>query len=485
MATELRKTGIGVVGDVPWGTHFCHFYETKEDLLDTLVPYFKAGLESREFCLWVLSEPLTEEEARHALRQAVPDLDRYLADGSIEILLGREWYLQGGTFDLTRVTSGWSTKLAHALARDYAGIRVTGNTAWLEKKDWADFCEYEEALNASITHQRMTVLCSYPLAASGAAEILDVARTHQFAMAKRQGNWEVIETSELKQAKAEIQRLNVELEQRVVERTRQLTTVNEELRREIGERQRAQEALQKAQAELAHATRVMMMGELTASIAHEVNQPLAGVVTNAGAGLRWLDAQPPNLGEVRQALGRIIKDGARASDVISRIRALIRKAPPQKDGLELNDAILEVMALTHGEVVMHGVSVQTQLAEGLPRLQGDRVQLQQVLLNLILNAVEAMGGVSEGARELRISTGQDASGGVLVAVRDSGPGVHPESVHRLFDAFYTTKPGGMGMGLSICRSIVEAHGGRIWASHTAGPGATVQFTLPLPGAPQA
>jgi MEDS: MEthanogen/methylotroph, DcmR Sensory domain len=244
MATEFRKTGIGVVGDVPWGTHFCHFYETKGDLLDMLVPYFKAGLESREFCLWVLSEPLTEEEARHALRQAVPDLDRYLADGSIEILLGREWYLQGGTFDLTRVTSGWSAKLAYALARDYAGIRVTGNTAWLERKDWSDFCEYEEALNASITNQCMTVLCSYSLAASGAAEILDVARTHQFAMAKRQGKWEVIETSdELKQAKAEIQRLNMELEQRVVERTRQLTTANEELRREIRERQRAQEAL--------------------------------------------------------------------------------------------------------------------------------------------------------------------------------------------------------------------------------------------------
>ena len=158
MATEMRKTGIGVVGDMPWGTHFCHFYETKEDLLDTLVPYFKAGLESQEFCLWVVSEPLTEEEARHALRHVVPDLDRYLADGSIEILLGRDWYLQGGTFDLKRVTSGWNEKLARALARGYAGMRVTGNTAWLEKNVWKDFCEYEDALNASITNQCLTVL---------------------------------------------------------------------------------------------------------------------------------------------------------------------------------------------------------------------------------------------------------------------------------------------------------------------------------------
>ncbi len=147
--------------------------------------------------------------------------------------------------------------------------------------------------------------------------------------------------------------------------------------------------------------------------------------------------------------------------------------------MEINEAILEVIALTRGELVKNGVSLQTQLAEGLPLIQGDRVQLQQVILNLIINAVEAMSGVSEGSRELRIGTGKEASGGVLVAVQDSGPGLNPESVDRLFDAFYTTKPGGMGMGLSICRSIVEAHGGQIWASRTAGPGATVQFTLPV------
>jgi PAS domain-containing protein len=256
MATEMRKTGIDVVGDMPWGTHFCLFYETKEDLLDTLVSYCKAGLESEEFCLWVASEPLREEEARHALKQAVPDFDRYLADHSIEIVLAGDWYLQGGTFDLQRVTSGWHEKLAHALAGGYAGVRVTGDTAWLEKKDWKDFCAYEDALNASITNQRLTVLCTYPLAASGAAEILDVARTHQFAIAKRQGSWEVIETPELKQAKEEITRLNEELEQRVVERTRQRTAVNEELRKEITARKRAEEELRRSEAYLAEGQRL-------------------------------------------------------------------------------------------------------------------------------------------------------------------------------------------------------------------------------------
>jgi C4-dicarboxylate-specific signal transduction histidine kinase len=239
----------------------------------------------------------------------------------------------------------------------------------------------------------------------------------------------------------------------------------------------ASEALREAQAELAHVNRVTTMGQLAASISHEVMQPIAAGVTNAHAALRWLDAQPPDLEEVRQALGRVVKEGNRATDVFGRIRALIKKTPPRKDALEINEAIREVIALTRGEVVKNNVSVQTQLAEGLPAIQGDRVQLQQVVLNLIINAVEAMSGVSEGSRELLIGTGKDTSGGVLVAVRESGPGLSPESVDRLFDAFYTTKPGGMGMGLSICRSIVEAHGGRIWASQTTGPGATVQFTL--------
>jgi C4-dicarboxylate-specific signal transduction histidine kinase len=466
MATEMRKTGIDVIGDmVAWGAHFCLFYETKEDLLDTLISYCKTGLESEEYCLWIVAEPLTIEEATGALKDAVPDLDQYLADSSLEIASAGDWFLQGNTFDGKRVTSDWYEKLARVSARGYAGMRVTGDTTWLAKKDWRHFCDYEEGLNEVIGNQRLAVLCTYPLAACGALEILDVVRTHQFVLARRHGSWDIVETAALKRAKDEIKVLNEELEQRVVERTSQLM--------------RASEALREAQTELAHVNRVTTMGELSASIAHEVMQPIAAAVTNAHAALRWLGAQPPDLEEIRQALGRVVKEGNRATDVIGRIRALIKKTPPRKDGLEINEAILEVIALTRNEVVKNGVSVQTQLAEGLPLIQGDRVQLQQVILNLIINAVEAMSGVSEGSRELLIGTGKDALGGVLVAVQDSGPGLNPESFDRLFDAFYTTKPGGMGMGLSICRSIVEAHGGQIWASRTAGPGATVQFTLPV------
>ncbi len=241
----------------------------------------------------------------------------------------------------------------------------------------------------------------------------------------------------------------------------------------------------RAQTELAHTNRVMTMGQLTASIAHEIMQPIAAGITNAQAALRCLGAQPPNVEEVRRALGRIVKEGNRAADVIDRIRSLIKKAPPRKDVLNINETILEAIALTHGEVGKHGVSVQTRFTEGLPPIQADRVQLQQVIINLIMNAIEAMSDVRDVPRALLIGTGQEAMVGVVVSVQDSGPGLDVEDVDCLFDAFYTTKSAGMGMGLSICRSIIEAHQGRIWASRNVGAGATFQFTLPFANAPDA
>jgi PAS domain S-box-containing protein len=255
--------------------------------------------------------------------------------------------------------------------------------------------------------------------------------------------------------------------------------------RDITDRKRAEaeareseRRYQEMQMELAHANRVATMGQLSASIVHEVSQPITAVLANAHTALHWLGTQPPDLEEVRQVLGRILRNSDRAGDVIGRIRALINKAPPRKDGLEINEAILEVIALTRRETVKNGVSVETQLAEGLPPVQGDRVQLQQVILNLTMNAVEAMSGVNEGLRDLLISTGKAESGGVLVAVRDSGPGLTPATLEHLFEAFYTTKPSGLGMGLSICRSIIEAHGGRLWAEANEPQGAIFQFTVP-------
>jgi len=250
---------------------------------------------------------------------------------------------------------------------------------------------------------------------------------------------------------------------------------------DLTERKRAQEALQKAQAELAHITRVTTVGALTAAIVHEINQPIAATVVNAGAGMRWLAAQPPDLQEARQALGRIVRDGNRAAEVMGRIRALVKKMPPRRERLDINEVVLEVISLTQGELQRNRVELQTHLARNLPAVPGDRVQLQQIILNLILNAVEAMSEVPDRPHTLAAASGATDSHAVLVEVRDSGPGLDAVNIDRLFDSFYTTKPNGMGMGLAISRSIVEAHGGRLWATPNEPHGAVFCFTLPTEG----
>jgi PAS domain S-box-containing protein len=247
---------------------------------------------------------------------------------------------------------------------------------------------------------------------------------------------------------------------------------------DISARKRTEEELHRTQAELAHAARVLTMGELTTSIAHEVNQPLSGIVTNASACLRWLAGEAPNLEEARAAAQRIIRDGNRASEVVGRIRALAKKSATEQQRLDLNDAIQEVVALAQGEVRRNQVVVRTELAGDLPSVVGDRVQLQQVVLNLVMNGIEAMSTVEDRPRALVIRTERGAGDEAQVTVQDSGIGLDPQGAETIFEAFYSTKHTGMGMGLSISRSIVENHGGRLWAVPGAGPGATFQFTVP-------
>ena len=250
-----------------------------------------------------------------------------------------------------------------------------------------------------------------------------------------------------------------------------------ERKRAEAEARDSERRFREVQAELAHAGRVAAMGQLSASIAHEVKQPITAAVAGAFAAQRWLSADPPNFREVDDALSTIIKEGKRAGEVVARIPALIKKVPARKDNVAINDAILEVISLTRAEAANNGVSVRTQLTEGLPGVQGYRVQLQQVLLNLIINAIEAMRDVGEDERELFISTRNEPDG-VSVEVRDSGPGFAPETLDHVFAGFYTPKPDGLGIGLSICRSIIEAHNGRLWASANLPRGASFQFALP-------
>jgi C4-dicarboxylate-specific signal transduction histidine kinase len=274
-----------------------------------------------------------------------------------------------------------------------------------------------------------------------------------------------------KEAEISLRAARDELERKVEERT-------SELRREIAERRNAEERAHRTQAQLAHLNRVSTMGELATSIAHEVNQPLMAVVVNGDSCLHWLDRERPDLPEARAAVRRMVSESGRASAIIARIRALSRNASTHKEPVDLRGVVSDALALAGGELAAHDIAVATDLPADVPAVWGDRVQLQQVLLNLVMNAIDAMAAAAGSPRELRISAGVQGRDAVIVSVRDSGVGLPPECADRIFDAFVTTKPHGVGMGLPISRTIVEAHAGRLWAED-ARPGAVFRFTLPV------
>ena len=241
----------------------------------------------------------------------------------------------------------------------------------------------------------------------------------------------------------------------------------------------AEKKLEQTRTDLARFARVASLGELTASIAHEVNQPLAGVVSSGNACQRWLASEPPNLERAIQSVDRIIRDANRASEVVERIRNLAKNRPPEKVAVNINDAVLEIIALARGEIDESGISLKTQFADGTPLVLADRIQLQQVILNLIINAIEAIRELTEGPRNLFVGTEKDVSNRILLTIRDSGSGLDPENAHHIFDPLYTTKREGMGMGLAVSRGIIEAHDGRLWATPNEPVGAVFQFTLPM------
>jgi signal transduction histidine kinase len=455
----LRKTGLEVLGDRPWGTHFCVFYEMDEDLLELLVPYFKAGIENNELCFWVLADSLTEQDAWRSLNRGIPDLNNQSLARNIEFLRSEDCYLKEGVFDLQRVTDEWGERLNSALARGYDGIRVSGYAGWPQTRGWPNFWRYEDSLNASIADQPMMVLCTYPLTGSNGSDILDVAHTHQCAVSRRSGNWDVIETAALKEAKEKIEELNQELEQRVIDRTRELSL---------------------AQAELARMTRLTTTGQLAASITHEIAQPIGAMVTSADACLRWLTNSPADVEHARISVRRVIKDGHRAQEVFTSIRSMVQRAEPRMGALEINDVIADGLELVAAALQQQHVVLKTDLEPSLPRLRGDRVQLQQVLLNVVNNAIQAMSNVNDRPRMLTIRSGVRPEG-VLVEAQDTGIGLDPSSIDQIFESLFTTKSEGMGIGLAIAKSIVAAHHGRIWAEPGESCGAIFRILLPIDG----
>jgi signal transduction histidine kinase len=455
--------------------HFCSIYESPQEHYAVAIPFIRIGLDRGEKCIYIADDG-TVGDVRQAMQSEGIDVERATASKALVLATKEQAYLEHGSFHPDWMFTFWKEATQLAMSEGFSALRATGETEWVLRggRGLERWMEYESRLTHTLSESNCSALCQYNRRLFPPELTLDVIRTHPMVVYGSTvcRNLYYVPPEEFlgtNQTAREVERLLTNIRER--------ERVEDALREQLTERKRADKALREAQLELAHVTRVTTIGGLAAAIAHEINQPLAAVITNGNACLRWLAGTTPNLDEARQAVERIIRDGNRASDVIAKIRALLRKTGTEKERLDMNDVIREVVALAQSEVRRNGVALRAQLEGNIPPVLGDRVQLQQVVLNLIMNGIEAMSTVGDRARELIISTRSGEIDQVHVTVQDSGIGLDPQRMERIFDAFYTTKSEGMGMGLAISRSIVENHDGRLWAEPNDGPGATFQFTL--------
>ena len=456
--------------------HFCSIYESPQEHYAVAIPFIRIGLDRGEKCIYIADDD-TVGDVQQAMQSEGIDVDRAIASKALVLATKEQAYLEHGSFHPDWMFTFWREATQLAMSEGFSALRATGETEWVLRggRGLERWMEYESRLTHTLSESNCSALCQYNRRLFPPELILDVIRTHPMVVYGSTvcRNLYYVPPDEFlgtNQTAREVERLLTNIWER--------EHVEDALREQLTERRRAEEALREAQAELAHVTRVTILGELAASIAHEINQPLAAVITNGSACLRWLAGATPNLDEAREAIARIIRDGNRASDVIGRIRALVKKSGTEQVRLDINEVIQEVVGLIQTEIPKNGAVLRMQLAADLPRVLGDRVQLQQVILNLVMNGIEAMSPVTDRPREMLIRSSEHESDKVLVAVQDSGVGIDAQDIEKIFDAFYTTKSQGMGMGLAICRSIVEAHGGRLWATANEDRGATFRFTLP-------
>jgi signal transduction histidine kinase len=423
MENVLRKSGIEAVGDVPWGTHLCQFVKTKEDFLELLVPYFKAGLENNEFCMWVTSDPLSVEDAEEALRQAVPDYDHRKDSGQIEIVPHTEWYLRDGYFDLRRVFDGWIGKLMTALDRGFEGLRATGNTGWLEADTWDSFTEYEEELDHMIGDYEMMAVCTYSLDKCGASEVIDVVKNHQYALIKRDGRWENIESSHRKRARDELAAMSEELL---------------EVNRELDSYARA--------------------------VSHDLRGPLAAVTlandmlkesaTEADIDVESLCA------ETIETTSTIQRNVARCFDLIDDLLALAEagQKPVAASPIEVESVVREILVEQSQNIKDKGLEVL--LDEDLGTVRANKTQIYQIFYNLIVNAMRHNDS-TEPVIEVRY-LGKETGDTHRYVIKDNGPGISPKQAEYIFKPFFKYgESSDTGLGLSIVKKAVEAYDGEI------------------------
>jgi signal transduction histidine kinase len=436
MTDNLRKSGIDIVGDIPWGTHLCQFYKTKEDLLDLLVPFMKAGLENNEFCMWVTSDPLPVEEVEKTLEEALPGYRRFKARGQMEVVPHTDWYLKDGYFDMRRVLGGWFEKLDAALEKGFDGIRVTGNTAWLEESNWDSFTAYEEELNKIIGDYSLIAICTYSLDKCGASEVIDVVKNHQYALIEREGEWEMIESSERRKAR-------------------------EALREEIAEK------LLRANKELDGYAR---------AVSHDLRGPLsAAALANEVLKDSLSDPDPESLrAEAEESTAVIERNLGKCYDLIDDLLALAEagQQPVRVSDIDVTSVVKEI--LREQEKIIREKSFEARMDENLGNIRANETQVYQLFSNLLVNAIRH----NDSERpivEIRY-LGKDEKGGHRYRVRDNGSGIPPEHAEDIFRPFFKSGKGSdTGVGLSIVKRVVETYSGEIKAYNDGG--AVFEFSL--------
>lgn len=440
---------IAAVGPLPWGTHFCQFYETKHDLVETLVPYFAAGIKANEACLWVTSEPLEAEESAELMTEALPEFKRYLDSGQIEIRSLQDWYRSAGSFQADRVLQGWIDRQRDAQARGFAGLRLTGNTFWLERANWDDFVDYEQRVNNTFGRYRMVALCTYCLSKCSASDVVDVVRNHEFALARRAGQWEMVENASITLAKAQLAQLNGELEHRVEIRTAAL-----------------QQALRERE-------------EFIAMLAHELRNPLAPI-RNAARAVRAIGAAQPALAGVGEVIDRQITHLARmVDDLLDTARLTSGAAQLHIARANLSEVIAQAVELAREQLDARRHRFAPALPDEPVQLEVDATRVVQIVANLLDNAAKYTPDGGDIALDVHIEADT-----VVARISDTGVGIAPDMLERVFDPFVQIgraldrSQGGVGLGLALVRRLAEMHGGSITLESQ--PGRGTQATLRLP-----
>jgi signal transduction histidine kinase len=485
---QLRYTGLDIIGNAPWGTHFCNFYYSKQDLLEILVPYFKAGLENNEFCLWITSDPVSVDDALASLRNGIPLLDQYLTSNAIELCPHANWYLKDGKFDAKHVIDGWHDKLNKAIEKGYEGIRINGNEDWLERQVWKDFIEYERELNNTITGKRMMVLCTYPLEKCTASDVLDVAQAHEMAISRRSGKWEVVEIPAIRQTKAQLKFINDMLEGVVKERTHELERAIARLNEEIENHKRTEASLEikvtertrELQEALEKTKELADWKSRFASVAsHEFMTPLA-TIKIAATHIRKYRTRL-----TAQAINKKIAIVLEQVDLMTRmLEDLLMLGQADEQKITLEKRKIEVRAFFESlKKEIEGANKGSHIIHckfdfRAKHIEADDDLLRNIFINLLSNAVKFSPGNSHVWLTVR-----DLTSALHVEIKDEGLGINPEDLSKIFEPFVrganAKNINGTGLGLSIVKKAVDLIGGSITIKSKPGEGSVFSVIIPI------